>query len=123
MGARLSLHIEVAPELLGQAFPGMMLQTLAENAIKHGLEPKPGGGAIWISVRAIGGAMAVTVADDGRGFSQDGGGTGIGLHNVRERLKLTYGAAASFAIIGNFPGGVAATITVPYAPAKEAAHV
>ncbi|MDC8756419.1 histidine kinase [Janthinobacterium fluminis] len=115
MGARLSLHIEVAPELLGQAFPGMMLQTLAENAIKHGLEPKPGGGAIWISVRAIGGAMAVTVADDGRGFSQDGGGTGIGLRNVRERLQLLYGATASFSIIANFPGGVAATITVPAA--------
>jgi hypothetical protein len=45
MGARLTLHVDVAAELLGQAFPSMMLQTLVENAIKHGLEPKPGGGS------------------------------------------------------------------------------
>ncbi|MDB5755381.1 MAG: sensor histidine kinase, partial [Massilia sp.] len=42
-----------------------------------------------------------------------GGGTGIGLRNVKERLRLAYGAAAGFAIVANFPAGVAATITVP----------
>ena len=53
------------------------------------------------------------MADDGRGFSSEGGGTGIGLRNVRERLRLAYGDAASFAIVANYPSGVAATITVP----------
>ena len=113
MGARLNLQIEVPESLKAAQFPPMMLQTLVENAIKHGLEPKSGGGTVWILARAIDGGIAVTVADDGRGFSAEGAGTGIGLKNVRERLRLAYGPAASFAIVANFPCGVAATITVP----------
>jgi len=119
MGPRLSLQVDVPDELQRLVFPPMMLQTLVENAIKHGLEPKPGGGTVWILARAVGGeqaqAVAVTVADDGRGFSSEGAGTGIGLRNVRERLRLAYGNGASFAIVANFPSGVAATITVPLA--------
>jgi signal transduction histidine kinase len=67
-------------------------------------------------------AVALTVADDGRGFSAEGGGTGIGLRNVRERLRLAYGEAASFAIVANFPHGVASTITVPNTAIKGAQH-
>ena len=119
MGARLNLQIEVPESLKAVPFPPMMLQTLVENAIKHGLEPKSGGGTVWILARANDSGMAVTVADDGRGFSAEGGGTGIGLKNVRERLRLAYGAAASFAIVANFPSGVAATITVPVTVAKD----
>ena len=70
-------------------------------------------GTLWIIARDSDGRAAITVADDGRGFSEEGGGTGIGLKNVRERLKLAYGDAASFAIVANFPKGVAATITLP----------
>ena len=119
MGPRLALQVDVPDELQRLVFPPMMLQTLVENAIKHGLEPKPGGGTVWILARTVGGeqaqAVAVTVADDGRGFSSEGAGTGIGLRNVRERLRLAYGNGASFAIVANFPSGVAATITVPLA--------
>jgi sensor histidine kinase YesM len=102
--------------------PPMMLQTLVENAIKHGLEPKSGGGTIWVLARASGQGVAVTVADDGRGFSAEGAGTGIGLRNVRERLKLAYGSAAAFDIVANFPAGVAATITLPNPNAKGEHH-
>ncbi|OON63377.1 sensor histidine kinase [Massilia sp. KIM] len=115
MGPRLNLQVDL-PEALNKAlFPTMMLQTLVENAIKHGIEPKPGGGTVWILARALDSTLSVTVADDGRGFSAEGGGTGIGLRNVRERLRLAYGSAASFSIVSNFPSGVAATITVPLA--------
>ena len=122
MGNRLNLQIEVPDALLDVPFPTMMLQTLVENAIKHGLEPKSGGGTVWILARMVDQGVAVTVADDGRGFSAEGGGTGIGLRNVRERLKLAHGPSASFAIVANFPNGVAATITVPSAAAQGARH-
>ena len=60
------------------------------------------------------GKVSVTVADDGRGFGGDSAGTGVGLRNIRERLKLAYGDAASFTIGPNFPSGVAATIVTPH---------
>ena len=60
------------------------------------------------------------MADDGRGISSETAGTGIGLKNVRERLKLAYGGEASFNIVANFPAGIAATITVPAAGPKSA---
>lgn len=113
MGNRLNVQITVAPELRATPFPAMMLQTLVENAIKHGLEPKTGGGTVWILARPHDGAVSVTVADDGQGFNTASSGTGIGLKNIRERLRLAYGSAATFAITANFPDGVAATITVP----------
>jgi Histidine kinase len=115
MGTRLALQIEVADRLKPQPFPTMMLQTLVENAIKHGLEPKPGGGTVWIIARGDDQSLSVTVADDGQGLNAGSSGTGIGLKNVRERLQLAYGAAASFRLVANFPSGVAATITVPAA--------
>ena len=120
MGDRLALQIQVPDTMKGVPMPPMMLQTLVENAIKHGLEPSPRGGTVWITAREADGKAAITVADDGRGFSDDGGGTGIGLKNVRERLRLAYGDAASFTIVSNYPNGVAATITVP--SAGPAAH-
>ena len=113
MGSRLNVQYEIPDYLKPVLFPSMMLQTLVENAIKHGLEPKTGGGTIWILARAHENTVAVTVADDGRGFSAESAGTGIGLRNVRERLRLAYGNSAHFSIVANFPNGVAATITVP----------
>ena len=113
MGERLRLEIQVPDALKPVMLPPMMLQTLVENAIKHGLEPQPEGGTVWIIAREADAKVTVTVADDGRGFSDEGGGTGIGLKNVRERLRLAYGDAASFNVVSNFPRGVAASITVP----------
>lgn len=113
MGPRLSLQIDVAPSLHEVPFPSMMLQTLAENAIKHGLEPRTTGGTVWILASESGGKLSVTVADDGMGFAEHTEGTGIGLRNVRERLQLAYGDAAQFSIVANFPSGVASTIVVP----------
>jgi sensor histidine kinase YesM len=102
--------------------PPMMLQTLVENAIKHGLEPKSGGGMIWVLAVDKAGRVAITVADDGNGFGTETTGSGIGLQNVRERLHLAYGADAAFDIAANFPAGVAATITVPMTGPKKVRH-
>jgi len=122
MGERLDAQIQVAPALESVPMPAMMVQTLVENAIKHGLEPQVGGGHVWIFARDAGDKVSVIVADDGRGFSEEGGGTGVGLKNVRERLRLIYGDAAAFSIASNFPKGVAATITVPKAGPAGATH-
>jgi signal transduction histidine kinase len=113
MGDRLSVQIEVPGALEAAEMPQMMLQTLVENAVKHGLEPMTGGGTIWIIARESDARVSVTVADNGRGFGGDSSGTGVGLKNIRERLKLAYGGDASFAIGPNFPNGVAASIIVP----------
>jgi len=113
MGDRLAVQVEVPEAFRIVPMPPMMLQTLVENAIKHGLEPLPGGGTIWVIARESEGRLLVTVADDGRGFSAEGGGSGVGLKNVRERLRLAFGDKASFSIVANYPKGVAATIALP----------
>jgi len=115
MEERLRTDVRVSEGLLSAEFPPMMLQSLVENAIKHGLEPKPEGGSLTISAEIVHGKLAVTVADTGLGFGQAAtAGTGIGLHNIRERLQLLYGNRASLAVAENPGGGTAVTITVPY---------
>ena len=116
---RLQSQVVAGPEVTQCEVPPLVVQTLVENAIKHGLEPVPGGGTIWVIGRESNGKVAITVADDGRGFSDEGGGTGIGLRNIRERLRLAYGDAASFSLVANFPRGVAATISLPPCPLAE----
>ena len=123
MGPRLAVQVDVPEHLRGIALPPMMLQTLVENAIKHGLERRTVGGTVWLLARATDGNIAVTVADDGEGFNNHNSGTGIGLSNVRERLRLVYGPRASLNVVANFPSGVAATITVPATLDQESIHV
>ena len=117
MGERLDVQVDVPETLRSTPLPAMMLQTLVENAIKHGLEPRTGGGTVWIRARQDGDAIAITVADNGEGFTSKTHGTGIGLVNVRERLRLRYNGTANLAVVANFPAGVAATLTVPTVPA------
>jgi LytS/YehU family sensor histidine kinase len=100
----------------------MMLQSLVENSIKHGLEPKPEGGSITISADVVNGRLRVTVADTGLGFAASGRpGTGVGLGNVRERLAALYGGAARLSIEANTPSGTIVTIEVPYTFEADAA--
>ena len=123
MGDRLAVQVDVPENLRATPLPPMMLQTLVENAIKHGLEPRTGGGTVWIRARrGEDGIVAITVADDGEGLNTKTSGTGIGLKNVRERLRLMFGGKAALSIIANFPSGVAATITVPAATAATASN-
>ena len=115
MEDRLQTEIRVADGLLSAEFPPMMLQSLVENAIKHGLEPKADGGQLTVSAEVKHGKLAVTVADTGLGFGKSAtAGTGIGLSNIRERLALLYGGKASLAITEPEGGGTTVTITVPY---------
>ena len=115
MEDRLQAEINVAEGLYSADFPPMMLQSLVENAIKHGLEPKAEGGSITVNAEVVHGKLAVTVTDTGVGFAKAAtAGTGTGLSNIRERLKLIYGDAAELRITENSPTGTRVTIVVPY---------
>jgi hypothetical protein len=115
MGERLQAQVSVPEGLYSADFPPMMLQSLVENAIKHGLEPKAEGGALSVSAEVVHGKLAVTVADTGVGFARAAtAGTGMGLQNIRERLKLIYGDAAELRITENTPSGTRVSIVVPY---------
>ncbi len=85
MGKRLAFDISVPESLVATPFPPLMLPSLVENAIKHGLEPQREGGSVLISAQAQGGRLRVTVSDTGRGFGETVG-AGVGLANIRERL-------------------------------------
>ena len=93
----------------------MMLATLVENAIKHGIAPLAEGGAIRISAQKTDGALQLTVADTGRGLAGAASGTGVGLANIRARLAALYGERAGLRLQSNSPRGVAAIITLPLA--------
>ncbi len=115
MEERLATDIQVPDGLLSAEFPPMMIQTLVENAIKHGLEPKAEGGQLQLKAEIVHGRLQVTVADTGLGFGKAAtAGTGVGLANIRERLQLLYGPKASLTVAANQPSGTVVTITVPY---------
>ena len=113
MEGRLQPVVSVPEGLKSAIFPSMMLQTLVENAIKHGLEPKPEGGRLEIGAEVVDGQLAVHVLDTGVGFMPKGEG-GVGLANIRERLKALYGDRAELIITVPPAGGTRATIKVPY---------
>jgi hypothetical protein len=112
MGARLQVRIDVADGVAALPFPPLALSTLTENAIKHGVNPMPEGGAIEISARVANGRLTVCVADTGAGLLRQSG-TGGGLANLRARLAGLYGGKASLKLEANVPRGIRATISVP----------
>ena len=118
MGERLRFQLDVPQSLGSLRFPPFALSTLTENAIKHGLNPLPGGGTIEISARIEDCTLRVEVADTGMGLKQSGG-SGAGIANLRARLAALYGRAASLNIEANAPRGIRATIAVPVRAAAE----
>lgn len=119
MGGRLEFSIAAPDDLLAKSFPPMMLPSLVENAIKHGLEPLREGGRIDVLVQRIvtpqGDRITIEVKDTGKGLVADSTqpGGGVGLTNLRERLAAIYGQNARFTIESNTPRGVVATIDIP----------
>lgn len=111
---RLQFSVQAPPELLAARCPPLMLISLAENAVKHGVERKVGPARVQVlAERDEQGRLSVTVADDGPGFQPTGSGTGIGLANIRERLAQLYPDSASLQLRARPEGGVAATLTLP----------
>lgn len=117
MGARLHVEIAVPPELRPLEFPPLMLLSLVENAIKHGIEPKPGPGRIVIRAESAAAVLRVSVEDDGAGL-KDGLSTGLGLSNIREQLEVRFAGQAKLGIAARPEGGTVAVITVPLTQQK-----
>ncbi|WP_379678068.1 sensor histidine kinase [Massilia consociata] len=119
---RLDVQVECAPALRNAAIPPLMLISLVENAVKHGIELKKGPARIRVAAARIDragaggdngdGMLEVTVADDGVGFGA-AAGSGIGLSNIRERLKHLYDGTAALSLHANPGGGVTAGIVLP----------
>jgi LytS/YehU family sensor histidine kinase len=112
MGSRLRWSVEVPPSLGGQEVPPLLLLTLVENALKHGLAPQVQGGRIDVAARFDDGQVVLSVADTGRGMGS-AIGHGTGLANLRARLKAMYGPAASLVLRVNDPHGVIAQVSLP----------
>jgi hypothetical protein len=118
MGERLSFDIALDPAAAACALPPLMLPSLVENAIKHGLEPVRQGGHIEVFARIENSKLVIGVRDNGRGLqvAQNEMADGVGLTNIRERLQAMYGAQASLTLDENPDGGVCARIALPLTP-------
>ena len=122
MGARLDFSLDLPDALAPLQVPSMLVLTLVENAIKHGIEPALRGGAILVGAMEDNGRAVIRVRDTGVGMSAafaSGAGDGAGLDNVRRRLALAYGDGASLALHEAEPG-VAAELVVPMAAPASA---
>ena len=113
MGERLDYSIELPVELAEHPFPPLLLITLVENAIKHGIEPKRGPGHIRIRASVKDQRLWLRVEDDGAGL-QPGTGSGVGLANIRAQLATLFGEQAGVRLLSRAGGGVIAELWVPY---------
>lgn len=120
LGERLAYSLALPPELAGVSVPSMMLLTLVENAIKHGIEPALRGGAITVTAERQDAQVRIRVHDSGVGMSVTPG-CGDGLANVRARLQLGFGGAASLVLQEAEPHGLVADIFLPIEPLKAPA--
>jgi LytS/YehU family sensor histidine kinase len=120
MGRRLDFSIDVAPGLRDYRIPPLSLATLVENAVKHGLGSLPEGGKLAIGASLEGGSLVLRVADTGTGLTASHG-TGMGLTNLRVRLRSLYGEAGTLVLSSNEPRGLAATLRIPARPADRSA--
>jgi signal transduction histidine kinase len=114
-GDRLTFRVDVPPDLLERSVPNLMLQPLVENAIVHGVGPRPGPGSVTVEARRSGEQLVLRVVDDGLGIQHAGGGSGhgIGVRNTRARLEALYGDEASLQMRTVPSGGCVAEIRLP----------
>ena len=115
MGARLHYRIDLDPACDDAVIAPMLIQPLVENAVMHGIEPKVAGGTIVVRARRRDGSLCVEVTDDGVGLvpAAPRPGGGVGLSNVRERLRTLHGNNAQVQLLENQDGGVTSRLILP----------
>ncbi len=124
LGDRLRIVREIEPAATGALVPTFVLQPLAENAVRHGLEPRSVPGTITITARATAQTLTLIVADDGVGLAPDRAGSrrGIGLANTEARLQALHGSAAKLEMQSPTTGGFRVEITLPFRTAPKPAE-
>ncbi len=130
-GERLQVEYDIADDVESFMVPKLLIQPLVENAIHHGIDPRPEGGKIWISTVRFEQELLITVRDDGVGMNEDEMASlnraireqpsaqswqskhGLGLSNIYQRILFIYGEQGDMSIDGSPGGGVAVTVTIP----------
>lgn len=110
---RLTVRMEIQPAAAQAQVPSMLIQTLVENAVKHGIGGRTEGGEIVIRASIVKGALAMEVLNSGQLCAPNGRSTQIGLANVRERLRLLYGDHATLRLENRDTQNVAALVSIP----------
>jgi LytS/YehU family sensor histidine kinase len=116
-GPRLIVHMDADPDTMDAYVPNLILQPLVENAVRHGISPRPEAGHIEIRTRRENGTLRVDVMDDGPGLTHNGEPRprqGVGLANTRARLRQLYGDTHEFRLANRASGGVAVTLWLPF---------
>lgn len=112
MEKRLTYLIDVPAELYTLMIPPLLLQPLVENAVEHGIDPLPEGGTITVRAKRDGNMLALEVSDSGDGIKTSNS-MGVGMANIRERLKLLYHGEAGFQVKVAVPHGTTVHLTIP----------
>lgn len=119
---RLLVSYAVDQNLLDASVPNLVLQPLVENAIRHGILPRPEGGRLEISARMVGVRLRLEVSDDGVGLGSNVSGgfrEGMGLSNIRKRLQQLYGKDGGLRLSTRHGGGMTAAVEIPFESGAE----
>jgi signal transduction histidine kinase len=114
-GERLQYRLDCPAGLAPLPMPPLLLMTLVENAVRHGVEPKPGPVRIELAASRGGDVLRIVVGDDGAGVGTVALGSGVGLRNLRQRLHALYGARAGFELRRSDAGFTEAVLLLPVA--------
>ncbi len=114
---RLKIDFNVDPASLTAQVPHLILQPIVENAVQHAIAPHAANGFIKINAKRFGDAIRIEVADSGAGINPDddsNDGRGVGLTNVRSRLKQLYGSHHKFELTNKSAGGLIVVLEIPF---------
>jgi LytS/YehU family sensor histidine kinase len=108
--------VDIPGELLGALVPNLLLQPLVENAIKHGISKRVAGGAVRVVGARQGGRLWLSVYNDGSSPPADweATGSGVGLRNLRTRLRILHGDESELELKRADPGGAEVVVMLPF---------
>ncbi len=113
LGERLRHLIDVASDALDQRVPPLLLLPVVENAIRHGIAPLPDGGTVRVAIGCTREHVAITITDDGAGYTAGTTGDGVGLTNCIDKIATMYGDEGSFDIRAGDDRGTCVSIRIP----------